>query len=208
MRQIASVLGSLAFFLTIHVAYASANTKFLLAENEVRKKSKHETAVVESYERRGATPEEGAQELIDTAWRHARKNEFAKAISAFNQARSLEPDNAAIYHGLAFIAERKDKNAKLAEQYYRQSVGKPDALPDSYIDYGRFLISENRLDDSLEWLFKALDRWPKAADVRAYVAQAYFRKSNFGKACTWAQSAKRNGDKLPSAFIDDVCTRP
>lgn len=179
----------------------------MFGDQSKRTSSNDEKALVASYEKRGLTRQEGARELVIMGWNALEKKDYTNAISQLNQAWLLDPANADTYHGFALVVERRDKDLKSAETLYRQALLKEDVSPETYIDYGRLLLLQGRADESLEFLYKALDRSPKARDARAYISQAHNRQGNFLKACRWARSAQQNGDSLPKGFQDQVCAR-
>lgn len=171
-----------------------------------RSSANEEKALVATYEKRGFTRQEGARELVITGWNALEKKDYTNAISQLNQAWLLDPENADVYYGFALIVERRDKDVKTAESFYRQALNKDDVAPETYVDYGRLLLLQGRADESLEVSYKALDVSPRVKDARVHIAQAHYRQGNFVKACRWAKSAQQNGDNLPKGFQDEACT--
>ncbi|MEC4719813.1 tetratricopeptide repeat protein [Noviherbaspirillum sp. CPCC 100848] len=206
-KQALFLITLIAFPIFKESVSAPAHLMPMFGGQSQRTSSKNQKALVAFYEKRGFTRKEGARELVVMGWNALEKKDYANAISQLNQAWLLDPENADVYYGFARIVEKRDKDMKSAEVLYRQAITKEDVAPETYVDYGRILLVQGRVDDSLEVSYKALDISPKVRDARINIAQAHYRKSDFFKACRWARSARQNGDNLPAGLQDQACRR-
>jgi tetratricopeptide (TPR) repeat protein len=156
----------------------------------------------------GVTRAEGARKIIDNAWAYFFKGDVASAMSRFNQAWLLDPENGDAYHGFAVVMAQRGEPAAAAEKFFRIAISKPKVGPTAYVDYARFLSLEGRFDESLAQGQKALAISPTARNARAQISYAYMSKKDPVRACIWAKQAKDNGDALEPGYLEAVCQPP
>lgn len=172
-------------------------------KNEAMKAA--DAAFLAAVDQRGLSRQEAARQAVQSGWTYWRKKDIASAMRRFNQAWLLDPDNGNIYHGFAVVMADRGAAPAEVEGLFGQALAKTVVDPAAWVDYGRFLWSQWRLEESLATLQKALQLSSTARDARAHIAFVYYLQKDFASACHWAQQAKANGDGLESGFLEDMC---
>ena len=162
---------------------------------------------LESVGKQGLAREEGARQAIALGWSYFAKRDLPTAMKRFNQAWMLDPENGDAYHGFAVVSASRGAAPAELEKLFLLAVSKPRHNARATVDYGRFLWTQGKLDQSLVQLDKALAESPKAFNARSNMAFVYYRKKDFVKACEWAKGARGNGDELEPGFLEDMCRR-
>ena len=166
-----------------------------------------DAAFIASLEKAGKTRQSVAKDVLRAAWGHYGKAEYSQSIRKFNQAWLLDPENGDAYHGFAVITLVRDKAPAAAEKFFRIALSKPGVNVNAYVDYGRLLWIEERPDESLAHLNKALELSPRAHNARSNIALVHYRARDFSKACEFARAAQKNGDDLPPGFLEEMCSK-
>lgn len=202
--------------LALCVMYVHAQTPAMLPANEIpmygsvektRKMKDSDAAFIASIETRGKSRQAVAKDVMRAGWGYFHKGNHAAAIKRFNQAWLLDPDNADAYHGFALISAVRDKAAGEAEKFFHLALAKPGINVNAYVDFGRLLWIQNRLDESLVQLEKALAISATAHNARANMAMVYFKKSDYSRACALASGARDNRDIIATDFLEEMCKR-
>ena len=128
-------------------------------------------------------------------------------MKRFNQAWLLDPENGDAYHGFAVITSMRGGGPQEVERFFKLAVSKPGVDSPAFVNYGRFLWTQRRLDESLTQLNKAFELDPSVKSVRSNISFVYYLRNDFANACIWAQDAQKHGDQLEKGFLDDVCHR-
>ena len=84
---------------------------------------------------------------------------------------------------------------------------KPKVTVMAHVDFGRFLWTQGRYNESLGRLHMALELVPRANNARAHISFVHYKLGNFEKACEWGKRAETNGDELEPGYHDDMCDR-
>lgn len=163
---------------------------------------------LEAIRKQGLSREEGSRQVVKLAWSYWAKGDLATAMSRFNQAWLLNPENGNAYHGFALISSARGGSPDAVERLFQMAVSKPEVDPVVFVDYGRFLWTQEELEKSLAQLNKALQLSATARNARSNIAFVYYLKGDFASACEWATKAKKNRDELEPGFLEDVCSRP
>jgi hypothetical protein len=145
------------------------------------------------------------EKFLYEGYRQLGRRNYDRAMRNFSAAMKQNPDSAEAYRGLALIYWHRDRDMQAAGVYFRIALSKPMVTPELNIEYARYLASLNQIDDSLEHLYKTLDRWPKARNVRSQIAVLYYQKKNQMKACEWANNALEHQDELQVGLLERVC---
>jgi len=162
---------------------------------------------IASMEKRGLSRAEGAKQVLGRGWTAWRKKDMTTAMARFNQAWLLDPENGNVYHGFALIMADRDGTTSEVERLFRVATSKQKVDAEVFVDYGKFLWMEKRLDESQAELNKALRISPMARNARSHMAFVHYLKNDFASACTWAREARINGDELEAGFPEDMCRR-
>jgi tetratricopeptide (TPR) repeat protein len=155
----------------------------------------------------GYTREVGSGYSIESGWHSFNKGDYSTAIKRFNQAWLLDPENGDAYYGFALITAVRDGDPIEIEEFFHMAFKKDDVSVAAYVDYGRFLWTRERYDESLERLHIALQLEPKAFNARAHISFVHYKLGNFADACEWGKRAKENGDELEDGYLADMCSR-
>ena len=166
---------------------------------------KADAEFLESIRTQGLSRDEGAKQVVKLAWSYWAKGDLSTAMSRFNQAWLLNPENGNIYHGFAVITSTRGAPPEDVERFFQIAVSKPEVDSNVFVDYGRFCWTQKQLDKSLAQLNKALQLSSTARNARSNIAFVYYLKDDFPSACKWAKEADQNGDKLEEGFLEDMC---
>ncbi len=166
-----------------------------------------DAALIAAVEKQGLSRQEAAKRAIQTGWSYWAKSDLATAMSRFNQAWLLDPENGNAYHGFALVTSVRGGTPGEVERLFQLSVSKPNVDPVAFVDYGRFLWTQKQLEKSLVQLNKALQLSPTARNARSNISFVYYLKGDAGNACTWAKDAQKNGDEMEKGFLEDMCRR-
>lgn len=162
---------------------------------------------IASIEKAGHTRQEVALEVMGQGWGYYQKGDLASAIRKFNQAWLLDPENPNIYHGFALVVAQRDKAVGQAEQLFRMALSRPGVNVNAYVDFGRFLMVLDRLDESLVQFRKAIEVSPTAPNARSNLSIVYAKKGDYAQACEWAKAARDNHDLLAFGWLESTCGR-
>lgn len=145
------------------------------------------------------------EQLLLDARRCLAKGKYRQAMRDFALVMQSDPDNADVYAGVGQLYWERDRDSKAADVYFNIALNKPAVTQNIFLEYAKYLRASGRLDESIEYLYKALDRWPHGRNIRANIALSYYEKKNLVKACQWAASAAENRDPLHTSALDSVC---
>ena len=155
-----------------------------------------DAAFVASIKKQGLSRQEGAKQAVKSGWSYWAKRDFSNAMSRFNQAWLLDPENGDAYHGFALATSVRGGTPNEVESLFQLAVSKSKVDPVAFVDYGRFLWTQKQLEKSLAQLDRALQLSSTARNARSNTAFVYYLKGDVGSACTWARDAQKNGDEL------------
>lgn len=143
----------------------------------------------------GRTMAQVSDHFVTRGWEAHARRDFATAMKRFNQAWLVDADNGDAYHGFALVVIERDKNAREAEGLFRQSIAKPRQSPGVYVDFGRFLLIENKPAEALPPLLRASAIPNISTEAFSLLAEAQYKTRDFSAAC--ANAAKVEGDAHP-----------
>lgn len=167
-----------------------------------------DAALIAAVVKQGLSRQEAAKRAIQTGWSFWAKRDLATAMSRFNQAWLLDPENGNAYHGFALVTSVRGGTPTEVERLFQMAVLKQNVDPVAFVDYGRFLWTQKQLEKSLVLLNKALQLSPTARNARSNISFVHYLKGDASNACTWAKDAQKNGDELEKGFLEDMCRRP
>jgi Tfp pilus assembly protein PilF len=166
-----------------------------------------DAAFIASVEKQGLSRQEAAKQAARSGWASWAKRDPATAMSRFNQAWLLDPENGNAYHGFAVLTSVRGGAPSEVERLFGLATSKPTVDAEAFVDYGRFLWTQKQLDKSLVQLNKALQLSSVARNARSNIAFVHYLKGDAGNACKWARDAQKNGDELEKGFVEDMCRR-
>lgn len=175
--------------------------------NKTEEMKKADAVLIAEVQKAGYSREAGAKAAVQRGWTSFDKGDLGGAMRRFNQAWLLDPENGDIYHGFAVVVHRRDKSLSEAEKYFHLALSKPKVGANAYVDYGRFLWLQNRYDESLAQLNKAIKISPTAYNAYSNISFVYYKKGDFVQACKWAKDAKTNNDQLEPGYLEEMCHR-
>ncbi len=205
------LIASIATLFTFGAAFADSlpiNQLPMYGEREKTVEMKSaDAAFVASIEKQGLSRQEAAKRAVQSGWLYWAKRDFATAMSRFNQAWLLDPENGNAYHGFALVTSVRGGTPSEVERLFQLAVSKAKVDPVAFVDYGRSLWTQKQLEKSLVQLNKALQLSPTARNARSNISFVHYLKGDSGKACAWAKDAQKNGDELEKGFLEDMCHR-
>ncbi len=202
--------------LVLFSAQAQAQTKAARPASEIpmygdpdkpKKLNANDAAFIASIEKSGHTRQEVAKDVMFTGWGLFAKRDYKGAIRRFNQAWLLDQENPDVYHGFAVISAQRDNAPSIAEKFFRLAVALPGVNVNAHVDFGRFLLENFRLDESLVQFENAIAASPTAPNARSNASIAYAKKGDFVQACEWAKGALANKDTLADGYVEAMCKR-
>jgi tetratricopeptide (TPR) repeat protein len=90
--------------------------------------------------------------------KHYQASEWDNAISDYERAISLDPENAQVHHNLGRLYQQL-RDVNKAQTEYRLAIRGDIAI--AYNDLARLYLNENKPDEAMSLLFKASDLEPK-----------------------------------------------
>ncbi|HUW50850.1 MAG TPA: hypothetical protein VMV75_07515 [Sulfuricella sp.] len=205
------LFSSIIALLTFGTAFADSlpiNQLPMYGEREKTVEMKNADATfIASIEKQGLSRQEGAKQVVQSGWSYWAKRDLATAMSRFNQAWLLDPENGNAYHGFALVVSVRGGTPSEVEHLFQLATSKPNVDPVAFVDYGRFLWTQKQLEKSLAQLNKALQLSPTARNARSNISFVHYLKGDAASACNWAKDAQKNGDELEKGFLEDMCRR-
>lgn len=113
------------------------------------------------------------------------ENRFAEAITAFQQCLKLDPQNVKAEDNLGLALAGLGRNGEAAAAYNQAIAWQAESLaknPGPYIDLGSLLIDENRPQDAVRLLLRAIEIAPRESRAHELLGKAYTRVEDFPKA--------------------------
>lgn len=129
------------------------------------------------------------------------ENRFAEAITAFQQCLKLDPKNVKAEDNLGLALAGLGRNGEAAAAYNQAIAWQAESLaksPGPYIDLGRLLIDENRPQDAVTLLLRALEIAPRESRAHELLGKAYTRVEDFPKAQAELEKAIELSPKAPN----------
>ncbi len=154
----------------------------------------------------GYSRESAAIKAVRRGWEFFAAGTHDDAMRRFNQAWLLDPNNGDAYHGFAVLTAVRNGSAVEVEMFFNMAISRDvGGLP--YVDFGWFLITQQRYEEAKQRLNEAMDREEKVRNARANMSFLYYRIQDYSKACDWAISARENGDILETGYLEEMCRR-
>lgn len=158
----------------------------------------------------GYTRRSGAEEAAARGFQSLAKRDFPAAMRRFNQAWLLDPEYPASYHGFALVLIQRDRKPAEAEKMFKKGADLPGASAALLADYGRFLIVTKRPDEAIPALERgaALEGDPDQLKAQRLLADAYYDKREFDKACPLAKKIIDKVEGTARESMNFIVTSP
>jgi Tfp pilus assembly protein PilF len=138
------------------------------------------------------TREKAFEETTKRAWRALNTGKIREAAVRFNQAYLISPEESAVYHGLAVVAQFRFNDFDAADELFRIALKQPDPVKALRADYGRMLLIAKRPREAEPVLEQAVKDAPEFGDAWTNLAVARFQNGNAQAACAAvAEALKR-----------------
>ncbi len=124
-------------------------------------------------------------------WKAITIGRAAEAAQRFNQAYLIMPEESAVYHGLAMVAQMRFNDLAFADELFKQAYKQPHPLKMLNADYGRLLLMQKRYRDAQPVLEKAVVDSADFGDAWAYLAFAKLQNGDKAGACVDAAEARK-----------------
>jgi len=129
------------------------------------------------------------------------ENRFAEAITAFQRCLKLDPQNVKAEDNLGLSLAGLGRNGEAAAAYNQAIAWQAESLtknPGPYIDLGSLLIDENRPQDAVALLLRAIEIAPGESRAHELLGKAYTRGEDFPKARVELEKAIELSPQAPN----------
>ncbi|HEX8835882.1 MAG TPA: tetratricopeptide repeat protein [Candidatus Acidoferrum sp.] len=129
------------------------------------------------------------------------ENRFAEAITAFQQCLKLDPKNVKAEDNLGLALAGLGRNGEAAAAYNQAIAWEEESLtksPGPYVDLGTLLIDENRPQEAVRLLLRAIEIAPRESRAHELLGKAYARVEDFPKAQAELEKAIELSPKAPN----------
>lgn len=126
--------------------------------------------------------------LFDRAWSLAEKGEYKAAISEWNAALAIDPNDAKAQNNLAF-ALAKEGRLEEAIPHWRKALAANDEYAEVHRNLGGALLEKGELDEAITHLRRALAANPQDAKAHDSLGSALLRKGALEEAIAHLRSA-------------------
>lgn len=129
------------------------------------------------------------------------ENRFAEAITAFQRCLKLDPQNVKAEDNLGLSLGGLGRNGEAAAAYHQAIAWQAESLmknPGPYIDLGSLLIDENRPQDAVAFLLRAIEIAPRESRAHELLGKAYTRVEDFPKAQAELEKAIELSPQAPN----------
>jgi predicted Zn-dependent protease len=135
--------------------------------------------------------EKALDEVTKRGWRALATGKHGEAAMRFNQAFLVAPEQSAVYHGLAVVAQIRFNDLAFAEELYAIARKQPNPLKMLNADYGRVLLVEKRPKEAQPVLEQAVKDAPDFGDAWINLAWARQENGDSAAACAAADEAMK-----------------
>ena len=135
------------------------------------------------------TREKAFQEVTMRAWRALNTGKIHEAAVRFNQAFLISPEESAVYHGFAVVAQFRFNDFEASDELFKIALRQPDPVKALRADYGRMLLIAKRPRDAEPVLEQAVKDAPDFGDAWTNLAVARFQNGNAPAACAAVEEA-------------------
>lgn len=129
------------------------------------------------------------------------ENRFAEAIRAFQQCLKLDPQNVKAEDNLGLALAGLGRNEEATAAYHQAITWQAQSLAknsDPYINLGSLLIDENRPQEAIANLLRAIEIAPRESRAHELLGKAYTRLEDFPKAQTELEKAIELSPQAPN----------
>jgi predicted Zn-dependent protease len=135
------------------------------------------------------TREKAFEEITKRAWRALNTGKIHEAAVRFNQAYLISPEESAVYHGFAVVAQFRFNDFDASDELFKIALKQRDPVKALRADYGRMLLIAKRPRDAEPVLEQAVKDAPDFGDAWTNLAVARFQNGNAPAACAAVEEA-------------------
>lgn len=128
-------------------------------------------------------------EITKRAWRALNTGKIHEAAVRFNQAFLISPEESAVYHGFAVVAQFRFNDFDASDELFKIALRQRDPVKALRADYGRMLLIAKRPRDAEPVLEQAVKDAPDFGDAWTNLAVARFQNGNTPAACAAVEEA-------------------
>lgn len=137
------------------------------------------------------TREKAFEEIAKRAWRALNTGKIHEAAVRFNQAFLISPEQSAVYHGFAVVAQFRFNDFDASDELFKIALRQRDPVKALRADYGRMLLIAKRPRDAEPVLEQAVKDAPDFGDAWTNLAVARFQNGNAPAACAAVEEAMK-----------------
>ena len=91
---------------------------------------------------------------------YAQKQQWAKAISCYQEAIQLEPNGSKIYRNLARVYDKTGQKTKANLCWYKSLSVEPTTKPEAYFDLAKSLLEQSQVEQAIACLHRVVELKP------------------------------------------------
>jgi len=150
------------------------------------------------------TRKAAVDELLERARQAIAAGDIGLAMRRTNQAWLLLPQDGRVYHHFAIAMVARRDPASDIDPLWRRALELAPNDPLLQRDWGYYLFLRKDFDASAAAFERAAQLKPDLADIRGLAAMAYYWGGRYAQAWAAVKQARRNGERIPDAFIRDL----
>ncbi|NOJ49143.1 tetratricopeptide repeat protein [Bradyrhizobium sp. WSM 1744] len=148
--------------------------------------------------------EKAFDETTLRAWRAVNAGKIREAALRFNQAFLILPEQSAVYHGFAVVAQFRFNDLEAADELFKVALKQPNPVKALRADYGRMLLIAKRPRDAQPVLEQAVKDAPDFGDAWTNLAIARFQNGDAAACAAVEEAAKKRPSNNSGADLTAV----
>jgi tetratricopeptide (TPR) repeat protein len=125
-----------------------------------------------------------------------------KAKDAARRAIEIEPDRAEAYASLGFIQLWYDWDWSAAEQSFKKAISLNPGYAPAHQWYSSLLETDNRMDEAMDEIGRALELDPLSSVVRAELAASLYFRRDYDRAIEESKRALEIDSRFVLAYLN------
>jgi Tfp pilus assembly protein PilF len=148
--------------------------------------------------------EKAFEEITMRGWRAVNTGKIREAALRFNQAFLISPEQSAVYHGLAVVAQFRFNDLDAADELFKIALKQPNPVKALRADYGRMLLIAKRPREAQPVLEQAVKDAPDFGDAWTNLAVARFQNGDAAACAAADEAAKKRPSNNSGADLTAV----